>query len=63
VLSPFVRQNLRPFLAKPSTQDLKILMELIDAGKISPVIDRTYPLAAALPRFVIWSWAMPGARW
>jgi len=47
VLSPFVRQNLRPFLAKPSAQDLKILTELIDAGKVSPVIDRTYPLAEA----------------
>jgi NADPH:quinone reductase-like Zn-dependent oxidoreductase len=44
VLSPFVGQRLAPFEAKQSSQDLKTLKELIEAGELSPVIDRTYPL-------------------
>jgi NADPH:quinone reductase-like Zn-dependent oxidoreductase len=44
VLSPFVGQRLAPFEVKQSSQDLKTLKELIEAGELSPVIDRTYPL-------------------
>jgi NADPH:quinone reductase-like Zn-dependent oxidoreductase len=44
VLSPFVSQTLRTFLAKPNRDDLQSLTELIEAGKVTPVIDRTYPL-------------------
>jgi len=43
-LSPFVSQRLAPFEAKPSKDDLQVMKELIEAGKITPVIDRTYPL-------------------
>jgi NADPH:quinone reductase-like Zn-dependent oxidoreductase len=43
-LSPFVGQRLVTFEAKPSSDDLRVLTELIEAGKVSPVIDRTYPL-------------------
>jgi NADPH:quinone reductase-like Zn-dependent oxidoreductase len=46
VLSLFVSQNLVPFLSKSSKADLLYLMELIEAGKLTPVIDRTYPLSA-----------------
>jgi NADPH:quinone reductase-like Zn-dependent oxidoreductase len=45
VLSPFVSQRLAPFEAKRSREDLQALRELIEAGKVSPVIDRTYPLS------------------
>lgn len=45
VLSPFVSQRLVSFLAKRSTADLDVLKELIEAGKVTPVIDRTYPLS------------------
>jgi len=45
VLSPFVSQRLVPFEAKRSREDLQVLKELIEAGKVSPVIDRTYPLS------------------
>ena len=31
-------------VAKPSQKDLMILKELLEAGKIVPVIDRQYPL-------------------
>jgi NADPH:quinone reductase-like Zn-dependent oxidoreductase len=44
VLSRFVRQKLIPFLAHPSNNDLIVLQELLEAGKITPVIDRSYPL-------------------
>ena len=47
VLSPFVSQKLGSFLAKPSKDDLQFLKELIEAGKVKPVIDRTYPLSEA----------------
>jgi NADPH:quinone reductase-like Zn-dependent oxidoreductase len=33
------------FLAKSTKQDLLVLRDLLEAGKITPVIDRTYPLS------------------
>jgi NADPH:quinone reductase-like Zn-dependent oxidoreductase len=45
VASPFVRQ-LHPFRgAKDPGDRLVVLKELIEAGKITPVIDRTFPLS------------------
>jgi NADPH:quinone reductase-like Zn-dependent oxidoreductase len=44
VASRFVRQRLRSFLSKPKRADLVVLQELIEAGKVTPVIDRTFPL-------------------
>jgi len=44
VVSVFVRQRLRPFLSKPKRADLVVLKELLEAGKVTPVIDRTFPL-------------------
>ena len=45
LLSPFVGQKLGTFIAKENHEDMIILKDLIEAGKITPVIDRTYPLA------------------
>ena len=45
VLSLFVRQQGRPFLSLPKNEDLVVLKELIESGKVTPVIDRTYPLS------------------
>ena len=47
LLSPFIGQTMRPFVAKPSSDDLQFLRELIEAGRVTPVIDRTYPLSEA----------------
>jgi NADPH:quinone reductase-like Zn-dependent oxidoreductase len=44
VLSPFVRQNLRRYLSTPNHPDLAVLAELAETGKLTPVIDQTYPL-------------------
>ena len=45
MLSPFVRQRLRGFLSQPKKEDLAVLKTLVEAGKVTPVIDRTYPLS------------------
>ena len=44
LLSPFVRQVGRMYVAAANGKDLAILKELIEAGKVKSVIDRTYPL-------------------
>lgn len=44
ILSPFMRQQGSPFVSKPNQKDLVFLKELIESGRITPVIDRTYPL-------------------
>jgi NADPH:quinone reductase-like Zn-dependent oxidoreductase len=44
VLKRFVGHRLRPFLVSQSQEDLVVLKELIEAGKLTPVIDRTYQL-------------------
>lgn len=47
VLSRFVGQTLGTFVSPEKYEDLLALTELIEAGKVTPVIDRTYPLAEA----------------
>ncbi|MFE9656471.1 NAD(P)-dependent alcohol dehydrogenase [Micromonospora sp. NPDC006431] len=46
-LSPWVGQRLVPLVAKESSDNLAALTELIDAGRLTPLVDRTWPLAGA----------------
>jgi NADPH:quinone reductase-like Zn-dependent oxidoreductase len=46
-LSPFIGQQLRPFISKPNLQNLEALRGLIENGQVTPVVDRTFPLPAA----------------
>jgi NADPH:quinone reductase-like Zn-dependent oxidoreductase len=46
-LSPFVRQKLGFFVAMDTTADLVALAGLVEAGQVTPAVDRTFPLAEA----------------
>ena len=43
-LSPFVRQRLTMFIASSGTSDLERLADLIETGRVTPSVERTYPL-------------------
>jgi len=47
VLSRIGRKKIRFFLAKINTQDLAFMKDLLEAGKVVPVIDKRYPLSEA----------------
>ena len=44
LLSRFVGQRLRMLSSKPNQDDLQVLRELIEAGKLRPLVGQTYPL-------------------
>jgi NADPH:quinone reductase-like Zn-dependent oxidoreductase len=45
LLSPLVSQKLGTFITSENSADLRVLRDLIESGKITPAIDRTYPLS------------------
>jgi len=47
LMRPFARQKFPFFITKINLDDLVALAELIESGKVMPVIDRTYPLTEA----------------
>lgn len=47
LLSGFVGQELRMQLPEEKTEDLRVLSELVETGKVTPVVDRTFPLEQA----------------
>ena len=47
LVSPFVRQRLTMLAARERASDLERLRELIEAGSVTPSLDRTYPLEEA----------------
>ncbi len=49
LLSPMVSQKLGTFVSSEKSADLVAISELIEAGKVTPAIDRTYPLNEAAP--------------
>ena len=44
-VSPFVKQKMLFMLAQSTQDDLNVLRDLMQDGKLTPVIDRRYPLA------------------
>ena len=44
LLSAIVGQRMGTFVAKQNGEDLLVLKELIEAGKVTPVIGATFPL-------------------
>jgi NADPH:quinone reductase-like Zn-dependent oxidoreductase len=49
VYSRFVKQKMGMMLAQPSTQDLTLLAEMVQSGKLKAVIDRTYKSLSEVP--------------
>ena len=49
VYSRFVRQKMGMMMADPSTKDLTLLADMMQSGKIKPVIDRTYKSLSEVP--------------
>ncbi len=45
LLSPFISQKMGMLVAELNKKDLTILGDLMQSGKVTPVIDRTYPLS------------------
>ncbi len=50
-LSAVNRRHGRPFLSVPTAEDLVFIADLIDAGRVKPVIDATYPMSEAREAF------------
>ena len=46
-LNPLAGQTLKSFTAKVTAKALQEVGDLIESGRIAPVIDRTYPLTDA----------------
>jgi len=44
-VNPVVSQRMVFFLAHQNKDDLTVLREFVESGKVTPVVDRTYPLA------------------
>jgi NADPH:quinone reductase-like Zn-dependent oxidoreductase len=47
LVSLATRQRLRPVVSKERRDDLQVLAEMIEAGTVTPVVGRTYPLVDA----------------
>ena len=47
LLSPLVRQRLGTFVCRENAADLAVLAELVDAGQVTPAVDRVLPVASA----------------
>jgi len=50
------------FIAKSSQQDLVVLRELMESGKIRPVIGRRYELSETASQSSIWGKGTPGEK-
>ena len=51
ILSAVKHQHLAPFLAVPTPDDIAFLNELLEKGKVKPVIDKVYPICEVKDAF------------
>jgi NADPH:quinone reductase-like Zn-dependent oxidoreductase len=51
LLPLFVRRQQHPYVSTPNQGDLITLAELVEAGRVTPVIDRTSPLSETAEAF------------
>ena len=47
LISLFAKQKLGTFISAEKAEDLRALKDLIEAGEVTPVVDRTFPLSEA----------------
>jgi NADPH:quinone reductase-like Zn-dependent oxidoreductase len=52
IYSRFVKQKMGMMMADPSTKDLTLLADMVQSGKIKPVIDRTYKSLSQIPEAI-----------
>ncbi len=45
LVTPFVRHRLRPLVHRDRRTDLETLKDLVEAGRLTPVVSAYYPLA------------------
>ena len=45
LISPFISQKIGMMMAQGNKDDLNTMADLMQSGKVKPVIDRTYPLS------------------
>jgi NADPH:quinone reductase-like Zn-dependent oxidoreductase len=45
--SPFIGQRMRAFISREGREDMEVLAAMITAGTVTPVVERTFPLADA----------------
>ena len=63
MLSPFVRQKLCTLFSLERTrEDLQLLKELVEGGKVMPVIDRAYPLSEVADATRYWEEGHAGGK-
>jgi len=55
LMSGFLQQKLRTFVSMPKIEGLAALAGLLDSGKVTPVIDRTYELSEAPEAIRYWA--------
>jgi putative flavoprotein involved in K+ transport len=48
MLSPLVGHKLRTFVNSENARDLEVLRELIESGRVTPAVDRTFPLSETI---------------
>ena len=61
--SPFVGQTLTSFTVTPNAEDLDEVGRLVEAGAVTPVIDRTYTFGDVADALLYLETGAPAARW